>query len=166
MDRYIQQLIEDLEKVAANPPTPPYIESPPHMEDNPVMAELALTPFRPISDWTGINWEVFPMVFDLTDDQMNEVNQAILKVFESLNIELIDAPDDLPPEILYDALTTHWNEPVQYLPLSGFDLELCTGDGDTCPYGEFCDCGNGDLFLEDDLPSDDYDKKTDNGFPF
>ena len=167
MDSYIKQLVEDLEKVAANPPTPPYIEAPPNMEDDPVLAELALTPYKPISDWTGIDWEVFPVMTRLTVDQMNEVNQVILKVFESLNIELIDAPEDLPPDLLYDVLTNCWDEPVQYLPSSGFDLELCTGDSDTCPYGEYCDHGNCEPFLRDDDLADDGDvEELDNGLPF
>ena len=46
----------------------------------------------------------------------------------------------MPPEILYEVLTTNWHHQVQYLPSSGMDLELCTGDPMTCPYGEYCSC--------------------------
>lgn len=167
MHDYIQQLIEDLGNLAANPPTPPYIEPPPNTEDYPALVELALTPYRAISDWVSLNYEVFPEVVNLTADQMDGVNRAIFKVFESLNIELIDAPENLPPEILYIALTTNWDTPVQYLPLAGYDLELCTGDSDTCPYGEYCDCGNEENpYLDDDLTSIRYDEEMDEGLPF
>lgn len=141
MNLYLTQLLEDLELAAANPPTPSYIEPPPHLEADPVIAELALVPFKPISEWSGIDQEAFPPGWKLIPAQMQEINKAIFRVLEALHIELIDAPAELPPEFLYDVLTDAWDELVQYLPSSGYDLELCTGDTDTCPYGEYCECG-------------------------
>jgi len=150
MNRYIDQLIEDLEIVAKNPPAPVYFETPPHLAEAPDIAELALVPFKTIEEWTGIKQEVFPVFDQLHEGEWESVIEAIFKVFDSLNIKLIDAPDDIPPEMLYDVLTTNWDEPVQYLPSSGMDLELCSGDPMTCPYGEYCDCG--EEFDEYELP--------------
>lgn len=150
MKRYIEQLIEDLEQVAKNPPHPAYIEAPPHLDDRPHVAELALVPFKTIEELTGIKQEVFPEIDDLQGDQWERVNEAIFKVFESLHIDLVDAPPGIPPEWLYEVLTTNWQNEVQYLPSSGMDLELCTGDPQTCPYGEYCDCG--EEFDEYELP--------------
>lgn len=141
MEQYIRQLIEDLLAVAKNPPKPAWIEPPPHIEEDPVMAELALVPFQTIEELTGIKQEAFPEMDDLQGDQWKRVNEAILKVFDSLFIELVDAPPDIPPEWLYEVLTTNWQVEVQYLPSSGMDLELCTGNPMTCPYGDYCDCG-------------------------
>jgi hypothetical protein len=151
MNRYIDQLIEDLETAANNPPAPVYFDTPPHLAEAPDIAELALVPFKTIEEWTGIKQEVFPCFDELHAVQWERVNEAIFKVFDSLNIKLIDAPGDIPPEMLYDVLTTNWDAQVQYLPSSGMDLELCTGDPDTCPYGEFCSCG--DEFDEKEIPS-------------
>jgi len=153
MERYIKQLIEDLEEVAKNPPPAPFVEPPPYLGDEPTIAELALVPFKPISEWTGIKSEVFPYFVDLRGDQWGRVNEAILKVFDALNIHLVDSPTDLPPEILYEVLTTNWDEMVQYLPSSGFDLELCSGAPATCPYGDYCDCGKEPDFSKDESPS-------------
>lgn len=150
MERYIQQLIEDLETAAQNPPSPQFFETPPHLAETPDIAELALVPFKSIEEWTGINQEVFPEIIQLQGDQWNRINEAIFKVFDALNVQLIDAPPGMPPEILYEVLTTNWDHPVQYLPTSGMDLELCTGDPMTCPYGEYCDCG--EEFDELELP--------------
>nr|NQU93145.1 hypothetical protein [Bacteroidota bacterium] len=140
MQNYISQLITDLNQVANNPPPRPYIEPPPHLEDNPETAELALVAFKSIEEWTGIKQELFPDITQLQGDQWQKVNEAIFRVYASLRLDLIDAPPDLPPEQLYEVLTTCWDQPVQYLPSSGMDLELCTGDPMTCPYGEYCDC--------------------------
>jgi hypothetical protein len=166
MDRYITQLIEDLKEVAQNPPMPAYIEPPPHLDELPDIAELALVPFKSIEEWTGVDAKKFPPMFHLTPEQMKRVNKVIFEVFESLHIELIDVPEGFPPELLYDVLTTSWDEPVQYLPSSGFDLELCTGDPMTCPYGEYCDCGDDDDFLEDDDLPTDSNELDDDRLPF
>ncbi|MCF8358647.1 MAG: hypothetical protein K9H26_07800 [Prolixibacteraceae bacterium] len=142
MDKYIQQLIEDLEKAAKNPPSPDYIEPPPHLEEEPVIAELALVPFKTIEELTGIGQEAFPELNDLTARHWRAVLDAIFKVFDSLKIKLIDDPKGMPKEWLYETITANWQYEVQYLPLTGMDLELCSSDPMTCPYGMYCDCGH------------------------
>jgi hypothetical protein len=142
MEKYIQQLIQDLEKAANNPPDRPYIEVPPHLADDIATAEIALTPYQTIEELTGIEQEVFPQLIDLQGDQWQRVNEAIFKVFETLHLDLVNLPTDIPPEELYEVLTTHWDYPVQYLPSSGMDLDFCNGDPMTCPYGDYCDCGD------------------------
>jgi len=144
MHNYLTQLVEELEAVALNPPPPPYIVPPPHMADDLAMAELALTPFKPVSEWTGISPEVFPCMTALQGGQWEMVTDAIFKIFQAFSIDLVDVPPGFPPERLYEVLTTHWDHPVQFLPSSGFDLELCTGDDATCPYGEYCDHSGSD----------------------
>jgi hypothetical protein len=152
MQRYIEQLIEDLEAVAKNPPAAPFLEPPLHLKEDPETSELALVPYKSIEEWTGIKQEVFPEINDLQGDQWGRVNEAIFKVFASLKLELLDAPSEMPPEWLYEVLSTNWDHPVQYLPSSGMDLEFCTGDPMDCPYGEYCTCG--DNLIEDDIPEE------------
>ncbi len=167
MKRYVQQLVFDLEQVAANPPAPPYIEPPPHLANDIVIAELALTPYKTIGEWTGISQDEFPEMIQLSADQMHEISQAIFKVFNSMNIELVDAPADLPPEMLYDVITTNWAQLIQYLPNAGFDLEFCTSDSHTCPYGDYCDCGlEHDFSLDDEPPSVNQEDERIDGLPF
>ena len=140
MQNYINQLIEDLSEVTENPPATSFIEIPPHFTGSAADAELALTPYKTIEELTGIKQEIFPDITQLEGKQWDQVNKAILKVFESLNLELLDVPANYPPELLYETLTTNWQHPVQYLPTSGMDLEFCTGNPLTCPYGEYCQC--------------------------
>lgn len=140
MQRYIEQLSEDLDALAANPPPTTYYETPPFLEETPDAAELALVPFRTIEEWTGINQNAFPCILNLEQDEWVAVNQAILRLYEAMNIALVDAPENLPSDMLYDALTLNWDMEIQYLPNAGFDLELCLGDPEICPYGEYCHC--------------------------
>ena len=148
MKRYVEQLIEDLEYASKHPPAKPFIEPPPHIAGDPVISELALIPFKTIETWTGIKQVAFPSMMRLTDNQIKLLNVAIFKLLDSLQIELVDKPKSLPDDVLYDIVTDNWHDFVQYLPSSGFDWELCTGDPDTCPYGDFCDCMN-------DLPEEE-----------
>jgi len=142
MQKYINQIVGDLEHVASQKPQAAYIEIPPGMESISEIAEVALVPFKPISEWTGLNAEIFPEVWQLSYEQCVQVNKAIFKVFENLNLLLVDKPDDIPEEWLYEVLRYNWDHPVQYLPSSGMDLELCSGDWKTCDYGEYCNyCG-------------------------
>ncbi len=150
MQNYIKQLIEDLEECAKNPPVPSYIEVPPQLEGNPEIAELALVPFKSIEELTGIKEQAFPDLLQLTVDQCRQVNEAIFKVYDTLRLELIDKPEEIPADVLYEALTFNWDYPVQYLPSDGMELELCTGDPEDCPYGEYCDCG--EEFDEYEIP--------------
>lgn len=152
MQRYVEQLIDDLEEAAANPPAKPFIEPPLHMEEDEEISELALVPFKPIATWTGISPEVFPHSFRLTDPQVALLLEAMFKLLESIKVELVDIPEEIPPEMLYDILTEYWDDKVQYLPSSGMDWEICTGNQQTCPYGEFCDCGDHFDFSDDDFP--------------
>ncbi len=142
MQKYINQLISDLELIASQKLQEAYIEIPPQIEESADISELALVPFKPISQWTGMNAEVFPQVWQLSYEQCKQVNRAIFKVYENLKLDLIDKPKDIPEDCLYDVLSSNWDHYVQYLPLSGMDLELCSSNWRTCTYGEYCDfCG-------------------------
>jgi len=164
MERYIQQLVQDIKEASERPKTVPYIETPPHMEDVPDMAELALTGYKSIEEWTGISRESFPSIWHLTGEQAEILNKEIINLLASFNIEIVDIPAGIPREILYDILTDNWDFPVQYLPSSGFDLELCTGVPQTCPYGEFCDCGEEPDFTHDEPPKNNPDENVDMPF--
>lgn len=162
MEKYIQQLVQDLLKVANTEPQASYIEPPPGFEDKLDIAELALTPYKSIEELTGIKMEEFPHLSRLKGGQWEAVTEAIFKVFDTFHIEPEDTLKDLPPEILYDVITTNWDYPVQFLPSTGFDLEFCTGEPSTCYFGEHCIC-NEDYNVpeEEDLPEinpDEFDE--------
>lgn len=154
MQKYIDQLIEDLERIASGEIQEAYIEVPPQIDEiMPDVGELALVPFKPISEWTGIDFEVFPEMWRLSYDQCVELNKAVFKVYENLKLLLIDKPVGIPEDWLYEVLVSNWDYPVQYLPSSGMDLELCSGDWKTCDYGEYCACAKDDYY--DDIEGDE-----------
>jgi hypothetical protein len=150
MQKYIDQLVDDLNETAQSLPNLPYIEIPDQFKELEDLAELATSPFKTIEELTGISKELFPPMIQLDADQCKQVNRAIFKIYDALRLQPTDIPPNYPEELLYDLLTSHWQYPVQYLPSSGMDLEFCTGEAETCPYVGYCDCG--EPFEEYDIP--------------
>lgn len=60
MQKYIDQLIKDLEEVTKNPPKQVYYETPPHLATMPDVSELAQVPYKTIEELTGIKNGSFP----------------------------------------------------------------------------------------------------------
>ena len=138
MERYLQQLIDDLMLVVNHPPKLTFLD----FNDQPVSAGDLQNPLpappRPISEWTGIAREAFPEANLLTADQCRQMNEVILKVFDALNLIPDDIPQAMPAEKLYMVLTSHWDYPVHCLSASGIKITFCTGDPETCPYESHC----------------------------
>lgn len=165
MQSYIKQLLEDIENLINDPPPAPYIEIPPHMAEMPDMAELALSPPTTLEKLTGIPFEALPNILDLKKKQWEVLADALRRLLEALNMQIVDLPEDYADDALYDLIVNHWDEPLQYLPLAGYDIEYCTRDPDTCPYGEDCNYCFGefpdDEFDEDDELDDEMDDDED-----
>ena len=121
---YISQLISALEQAAVHPPLKPYDERVLHFEVDPEAAEKALVPFKSIGQWTGIDKSSFPTMAQVTGEQCEQINKAILRVFDSLNLTIVDIPEEINPLIFYVVLTTNWDCMVQYLSLSGTELQF------------------------------------------
>ena len=166
MHRYVKQLLEDLETAAANPPAPPCTEILYDFEVDPWITELALVPFKPISEWVGIKPEVFPPVRLLTAIQMKKLFNAMVQVLDSLSIQFF-LPENFPQKRKYGSLVSEWETPVKYLPQSGYDLFLCKGDRKTCPHRKYCTCPDeDDFFLDQDRPRERSSNEEDIECPF
>lgn len=138
MHPYLPHLLSDLGALIEQPPPGPYVEVPPHLEEMPWVAELAQAPFTTLEEITGIALEALPPFFEFTMDELALLADAFRRLFDALNMAVVDLPEEYPDDAWVDQVICHWNEPIQYLPQAGCDLEWCSGDNDTCPYGEDC----------------------------
>ena len=138
MDRYIDQLIGDLKEVCNRQIPRPIIEIPPEMEDFREVAEFEFAPEKPISDWVGIEVNIFPAVVLLNDEQLERISIAMEKVFEKLQIGLA-IPEGIPARLMYDLFVTLWSKPIPFLSGPGFYFDFCSGDCDEpCRIREYC----------------------------
>lgn len=156
-EKYVGQLIGDLNshtkkvKQLLNIPNNIDIRS---VRDYKKLVEDA---FVTLENLSGIKASVFPEHIDLDGIQVKKLLVAILSMFDAYRIKM-HHPVELPPEWYYETLVEAWDTAwVKHLPDSGYDLDLCTGDPMTCPYGEFCDCSDEPDFSADDIHPENVD---------
>ena len=163
IEQYVNQLIEDLnnatEKIISKPDIPDNID----IRSAKDMAELIENPFLTIEELTGISQKTFPDHIDMGGIETRKVLKAMLELMDAYKLKIY-YPEELPFEMKFEALREGWDTTyVKHLPYSGDDVDLCTGDPQTCPYGEYCDCGE-EIDLSDDEPPDFNSDNGDDNF--
>jgi hypothetical protein len=152
MQRYVEQLLADLQTSAKKflePMPGPATDEERGTEDT---RQLIENPYQTLEELTGISHEAFPEHIDMDGLQTRRVLRAMLHLLDTCHLKVY-FPDEAPHEIKYEALREYWDiYEVKHLPLSGDEIELCTGDPMTCPYGEYCNCSNPPEFLLEDVP--------------
>lgn len=152
LEKYVTQLIEDLnfviEKRINQPKIPDNIE----IRSVNSLIDLVNKPFQTLEDLTGISHEAFPEHIDMDGIQTRKVLKTMLHLLDAYKLKIY-YPKDLPFEWKYQTLADEWNTfYIKDLPDSGDDIDFCTGDPQTCPFGEFCDCGDNNFDINDDEP--------------
>jgi hypothetical protein len=157
MDKYINQLIEDL--LAAQ-----RVEKVPHNNQiNDIEAHFADVERyvsgdydQKIGDVIGFYEEQFPPIERLNQAQMQAVAGAFEQLLNSYGVEL-DLPSELPIEKRYQLIISTINREV-YIGDSGcVTLEFCHYDPTECPLGEeYCRCKDVDI---DDMDDANYSEK-------
>lgn len=154
IEQYVNYLIEDLnsatEKIINKPGIPDNID----IRSAISIKEFVENPFLTIEELTGIPQKAFPDHIKMDGIQTRKVLKAMLELMDAYKLKIY-YPKELPFEIKFEALSEGWDTTyVKHLPGSGDDVDFCTGDPMTCPYGEYCDCDDEeeDLELNDDLP--------------
>jgi len=152
MERYVDQLIQDLnnitEKVNRENNIPDNIdirsaEDIRHHREN---------PFVTIEKLSGINCTAFPDHIDMDGIQIRKVLKAMLQLLDAYRLK-VHYPKELPFEMKYETLREGWDTTyIKHLPDSGDDINFCTGDPQTCPFGEYCDCGDENYDFSADEP--------------
>jgi len=137
MEKYIRQLIEEIEDRIRLMSPPPAVPIPPEMEDCPEVAEYELAENRPAAEWIGLNIMQFPASDLLNPEQMKLISRFLLIAFRKLNIE-VDLPKMIPVEDKYKLLRELLQEPVPYLSVPGFHFDFCSGVCDDCRIRKFC----------------------------
>lgn len=165
IEQYVNQLIEDLnnatEKIISKPDIPDNID----IRSVKDMAELIENPFLTIEELTGISQNAFPDHIDMDGIQTRKVLKAMLELMDAFKIK-IHYPAELPFEMKFEAFREGWDTTyVKHLPYSGDDVDFCTDDPQTCPYGEYCDCGK-EIDFSDDGPPDLINDDDDFELPF
>lgn len=145
MQRYIDQLIEDLREASWNLNAPHEIweESGAdpcnevELEDLSFIEEYVYGEKSPISYITGIDLELLPPSELLTIE-----HQALLAI-ELENLLMcyhfyLDFPEDYPAHLRYSFILNFWKEEHVLLSFGENHIELCDYDEENCPFPGYC----------------------------
>ncbi len=139
-EQYRDQLLEDL--AAAARKTNSYYGYFNETEQQSLQLSVSLitAPYITLEELSGIEAESFPNITKFHHYHVHKILIGIFKMLDAYNI-WIEYPKGVPPAIYYQELIYLWDElHVQYLPESGYDLEVCTGNEEDCPFALYCNC--------------------------
>lgn len=105
------------------------------------IVEYEMSPRYSMDDLFGIKAEQLPPDDTLSQEQMTQLNDAILDLWAAFNIAA-DVPDDVPTHLIYKALKNYWTmETVQYVSEGIIHIEFCGYIPEECPWGsDYCSC--------------------------
>lgn len=143
MQRYVVQLLADLEMAARHAPTVgAYAMRPPFFEEDEDHLEprYQVTMLR-LCDLFGLTAGVFPPQERLTKSQVTKLLTSIEALWRSWGINWT-CPRQLSARRRYTVMTEHMqNELVGYHPDYGADVDFCARHAEhICPFGENGEC--------------------------
>jgi len=164
MQRYIEQLIDDIRNAAKGAPVHPYDDPALEGEDMFMMEmeeseKIVEGPFELLSDILGIPLQALPKAEQLSVEQMQLLNSELEKLMIAYNY-YPDYPENAPAVMLYNALRSIWNSEVFRVRFGSFHIDFCEGDEETCAFPGFCDNCNYDEYLEEEDQRITFDLST------
>ena len=142
MNRYLEQLLEDMDAAIAN-----QIAIRGHLD---ILGECEVfetecgVPLEektaPLSQIIGFDKFYFPSSEKLTNTQVSMVYSRLTCVLDNYNF-FLDFPDKVDDRIKYEMLLDIFDEETTYSNAKVTILEFCGYDYETCPFGEeLCQC--------------------------
>lgn len=140
MERYCQQLLEDFNDSAKRARKNFTSFDDPFESDMRIAYELLHSSFVSLEELTDIKKASLPEIFDMHCYYTCTILIGMIKMLDAYNIEVL-YPTRVPPEIFYEELRESWDEyMVQLMPNAGDEIDLCTGEVNTCPFALYCKC--------------------------
>lgn len=169
MDRYVQQLIEDLRAAAEHVPAPGEIWSgvdmnnPAELEDIAYVEQYLNGDPQKLSKIVGVEQMVFPPPEKLAETQIALLCTEMIRLLEAYHF-VPDFPSGLPESIKYRLLRERWESEQVFVGAGEVHMEFCHYEPDECPFPHtYCDC----LKVEEEQPPKmDRDSENDDELPF
>jgi hypothetical protein len=148
IDKYVSQLLEDIQKVSKPVQTWEELNSDVQIESEKIETDFADIEKYLSGDYEvsitsicGLEKEHFPAVELLTEIQVKDITEAFLQMMNSHNISY-DFPENLPFALMYDLLRNNLDQKVFSATFGFTTIELCNYEKEECPYAKagFCEC--------------------------
>lgn len=136
MDRYIEQLIEELANAEANPISDndlaqsyeDFEKQMQAMEDGQKIKSESLI---------GISYEELPPVESLNNMQIQKLLIAIFNALSAKGTKISVPGNGVPVEIVYEEIRDMFKEGLYEMP--GWTIDFCSGWCPCCKFGDYCD---------------------------
>lgn len=125
MERYIEQLIEDIRNSSEKAPKEDTGTDDPDGTDSIRYAEQFVHgEAQPLSQITGIDQEQLPPVDKLNNKQINQLLNELIRLLNNFHF-VPDFPEKVPVNLRYKVLREHWND--EYVSVGGgqVHIEFC-----------------------------------------
>jgi len=138
LQNYLFQLIADMHEAATRVPKSPIPDGvfDPYYQD-----ELESSPDRPMSEWFGLQKELFPPSEMLTPEELDLMADEFQNLWVAYSFNP-NFPEGLPARRRYELLREYLDYACQHWP-GGWVQEFgfCDYDPENSPFGsEFCQC--------------------------
>jgi hypothetical protein len=143
MHSYTKHLLEDISK-AYRPQD--FFKKEPVTSEDPLEAKLRESETfldydsnPSFGTFCGLKSESFPIGEKIEKEDLIELTQALIKMFESWNIVVV-LPDDLPVEMGYRMTLNLIGEPLPIKEFGYFYMDFCSGSPEECKFEGYCSC--------------------------
>lgn len=155
LQRYINQLLQDIEEATRNVPEPWYpLEEEADEEFGvlPWMEDPENAPTKSLEEWTTLKKEQFPPESRLNNTQVNTLLSAIKAMLDAYNCSAV-FQIEVPDRIQYRVIRERFRQEVPMLKANYFFFKLCDKKGQKdrsdCLLGEkYCHCAFFEAFFE------------------
>ena len=155
LQRYINQLLEDIEAATQNVPEL-YHSLNEELEEDfemlPWMEDPKKSPTKSLEEWTNLKKEQFPPESRLTEEQVSTLLVAIKNMLDAYNCSAV-FQIEVPNRIQYRVIRARFQQEVPMLKANYFFFEFCDKKDNTdrseCILGEkYCHCAFFEKFFE------------------
>jgi hypothetical protein len=139
MQKYIEQLLSDIDYAAANVSMPFIDKDVEWVDFISDKEEDKIAPVLKLNDWTGINSEMLPPATMLEEKQINQLLHALKKMLDAYNWSFV-LQILVPENIQYETIRHNFNQQAKIKQWHPGFFSMCK-DGtphNTCSLGQYC----------------------------
>ncbi len=145
MQKYVNQLIEDIRAITADP-----IQAPEPQEDEVLPPQIEEWiqggPLSTMGQLFGLEKMQFPPEDKLTTSQKEAIVDAMTILCRAYHFNMI-FPKKLPKALRYTHIVDCLNRDVPFIGEGRFSLEFCYYEPEHCPFDlKYCDCKDFDFY--------------------
>lgn len=147
MERYLEQLIEELGKAEADP-TPQNDFGDNYEEFEKMMHKIESGEKIPSKRILNVSYEELPPVERLTTEQVQRLLDAILNALSAKGTDVSIPGDNVPVELVYTEIREMFKEGFNAFP--GWVIDFCSGCCPECAFVDYCDSSK-EIWTEEDM---------------